>query len=598
MATPRPSLHLLPAALAVLALIPVVVLPLAYLVYGSTLDTESATGAGRVTFERFGEIAGNADYRQGILNSLKLAVATGVGSCIIGVLIAWIVVHVRPPGRNVIDALMIVPFFLSSFVLAIAWAMLGNPNNGLINGWISDLVGRDVVPLSMYSFWGIAFVIMTGTVPFVYMLTAAALGSTDPSLEEAAAMSGAGRVRRLRTVTLPLVAPSILAGVFFAVVFAMESFAEPAILGASIRYNTVLTDIYLAVENFPIKYGTASALAVVVMAITVVLVFVQGKLLGNRSFVSLSGKSGSGADISSGYGRRARLALLLIPVGYLVLAVVLPMLALALISLQPFASPQITELTLQNYEWFFSDEANLRALRNSGITSAAAAVASMLWMFVLAYALRRSRFWGSRVVGYVALLPIAVPGVVIGVALLWISLRSPVLIHGTLIIIALAYVARFSPFVLRSITAAMTQVDVALEESARMSGAGEGRVLRDIIFPLIRPSLLSGGVIFGLFSLRDLNTVVLLSGPTNNTISMQIWSMYENAQLPLVAATAVVQSSILLALVVLGRWLGRAPTVRSSTVDADEPEASYPSRREGGSPASLASPALARHGGR
>lgn len=552
--------YLLPAVLALVLLIPIIVLPLAFLVYGSTLDTQSATGQGTITFERFPEIAADPSFREGLSHTVQLAIVTGIGSCFIGVLIAWIVVHVRPPGRAIIDALMIVPFFISSFVLAIAWALLGNPSNGLINGWASDLFGGNLTPITMYSFWGIAFVIITGTVPFVYMLTAAALSSADPSLEEAAAMSGARRAQRLRLVTFPLVLPSILAGVFFAVVHAMEAFAEPAILGASIDYNTLLTDIYHSISSFPIQYGTASALAVVVMAMTVALVFLQSKLLGNRSFVSLTGKSGSAADISSGYSRRARNGLMFIPAIYLLVAVLLPFFALGLISLQPFASPDITVLNFNNYAWFFGDSENMRALRNSAITGAAAAIIAMFWMFIVAYILRTSRFRGTKAIGYIALLPIAVPGVVMGVALLWMWLRSPIPIYGTLTIITLAYVARFSPFVLRSITAAMTQVDVSLEESARMSGASRGRVLLYVVLPLTRPSLISGGVIFGLFSLRDLNSVILLSGPTNSTISMQLWNMYENAQLPRVATISVIQSLILLVLFVIGRRLGRSPT--------------------------------------
>lgn len=562
----------LPAALAILLLVPVIFLPLVFLVYGSTLSTESAVESGSVTFQHFVSIAQNASHRSSLLNSLKLALATGVGAGIVGVTIAWIVVHVRPPFWRVVDTLMVVPFFLSPFVVAIAWTFLGNPSNGMINKWISGLIGIDVAPISVYSFWGIAFVMVTSTSPFVYMLVSAALAGSDPSLEEAAAMNGANRWRRLTTVTLPLVAPSILAGVFFAVVFALESFAEPAILGAAIRYNTVMTDVYFAIQGFPSKYGTASALAVVIMAITMLLVYFQSRLLGERSFVSLSGKSGSSADVSRGYGPTARYSLMLVPILYLIIAVGLPYFVLVLVSLQPFASPQITNLSFANYRAFLGDPETVRSFQNSALAALGGVVVSAVWMFILAYVLRKARFPGSKLIGHLAMLPIAVPGVVMGVALLWMWLRSPVPLYGTLLLISLAYVARFSPFVLRTVSAAMTQIDVGLEESARMSGAGSFQVLRDVVFPLTRPSLLSGAIIFSLFALRDLNSVILLSGLNNTTLSVQIWSLYENSQLPRVAAASVIQSLILLALLSLARWVARSGT-RHNSSERDETNA-------------------------
>jgi iron(III) transport system permease protein len=325
-----------------------------------------------------------------------------------------------------------------------------------------------------------------------------------------------------------------------------------------------MTDVFYAVQSFPTKYGTASALAVVVMSITMVLVYFQSRLLGERSFVSLSGKSGSSADVSRGYGRAARTGLMLVPLIYLVVAVGLPYLVLTLVSLQPFASPDITRLSFANYRAFLSDPTTIDAFRNSGLAAAGAVVVSMVWMFMLAYVLRKARFPGSRLIGHLAMLPIAVPGVVMGVALLWMWLRSPVPIYGTLMLIGLAYVARFSPYVLRSVSAAMTQVDVGLEESARMSGAGAFHVLRDVVFPLTRPSLLSGGIMFGLFALRDLNSVILLSGPNNMTFSVQIWSLYENSMLPKVAAASVIQSLVLLLMVALARWVGSGAASRRS----------------------------------
>lgn len=542
------------AAVGIALLVPMTLVPLAYLLYGSVLNTEQVTQAGRATFIHFTDAFNDPEFWTDLWHSASLALASGAASAVVGVTIAWIVVQVRPPGSAVIDALMLFSFFMSSFVAAVAYVLLGNPSNGLVNLWLGKLVGHPVRWVNVQSFWGIVFALTVAGVPFVYMLTSAALAGADPALEEAAAMSGARRWRRLRTVTFPLVLPGILTGVFFALVFALEAFVEPEILGAPIEYDTLTTRIYHTVISFPPHYGTSSALAVVLMVILVLLIFAQRRLLGERSFTSFTGKTGSAVPVTATFRRRTRWLLGLIPLVYLLIAVGLPYYALIQISLQPFVSPTVTRLSLHNYAAVFHDPNTISSLRNALYACAVGIVVSLLWMFVLAYTMRAGRFRGRRVVSYVATLPIAVPGIVMGVALLWTWLRSPVPVYGTLILVALAYVVRFSPFVLNSVNAGMAQVDVALEESARMSGAGPLRVVRDIVLPLIRPSLLSGAVMFALFSLRDVNTAVLLSGPKSTVFAVDIWDLWESGEVPKLAAASVLQSLILLALYCVARW--------------------------------------------
>jgi iron(III) transport system permease protein len=548
------------AIVAVALLVPLTLLPLAFLVYGSTLNVESTTEPGVINFIHYAQLFASSDFWHGLIDSLSLGLAVGLGAGIIGVLLAWIMVHVQPPGRALFDVLLIVPFFLSSFVSAVAWAFLGNPSNGLINLWLRAIFGTNssATFVNIYSFWGLAFVLVTSSVPFVYMLTSSALETTDVSLDEAAAMSGARRWRRLRTVTLPLVGPSIMAGVFFAVVFALEAFAEPTLIGGPVQFQTLTTNIYVALSNFPIKYSTASAIAVPLMIVTIGLVYFQTRLQGNRSFVALSGKSGSAASITSGYSKTAKRLLMIVPLVYVIITDLLPMYMLVQASLQPFVSPTITVLNFNNYLSVFGDQAAMKSILNSFIASIVGLVLSMVWMFVLAYVLHRGRFKGRRIATYVATLPIAVPGVVFGAALLWMWLRSPIPVYGTLGLVTIALLVRYSPYVFRSVSAAMEQFDIGLEESARMSGAGRIRVLWDVVFPLVRPALLSGAIIFAIFAFRDLNASVLLQGPNSTTFSVEIFQMWNDGRFPEVAASAVIQTLILLVLYVIARWVASA----------------------------------------
>ena len=522
------------AYIAVLALIPLILAPLAFLLYGSTLDTQSIIGRdAHITFRHFAEIATQPSYWKHFGNSVLLAACTGLGATVVGVFIAWVISRVRPRGHTILDVLMIVPFFLSSFIATMAWARLGNPNNGLLNLWLSSLLGTEIAPINVYSWSGIVFVMVTVTVPFVYMLTSSTLQSVDPALEEAGSMSGAGRMRRLLDITFPLVAPSILGGAFLAVIFALEAFAEPAILGSPAGLSFVTTDIYLAVKNYPARFGTASALAVALMLLTMILIYAQGRLIGHRSFVAFGGKVGSANALDQSMGRVAYILSVGFVTAYVAVAVLLPYLALLLISLQPYTSTRFGNWTLENYRFVLGEGGVVTAFTNSLLTGLIAGLISMAWMFALAYLTSRQKFRGRELASYVATIPVAVPGIVFGVALLWMWLRAPISIYGTLLLLVIAYIVRFSPYVFRSVSAAITQVDKSLEESARMSGAGPLRILYQIVFPLIRPSLLSGGLIFGLFAMRDLNASILLSTPgSRGTLGRDFRSLGERAGAP------------------------------------------------------------------
>lgn len=545
------------ALIAVIALLLITLAPLLFLAFGSTLDTQGITTSGNVTFEHYRDLGADSDFYTNLTNTLKLGLSSCLGATIIGVALAWIYVYVTPPGKSFLYLLMIVPFFLSSFFTAVAWATLGNPNTGMLSTWIGKLTGIDV-PLNLYSFGGLVFVLVVDTVPFVFMLSVAALRGADPSHEEAAAMSGAGRWRRQFSVVLPLASPSILAGAFFALVQALEAFAQPLVLGVPAKYSTLTTEIFLSVKTFPARYGSAGALAMVLLVLTMGLVFLQRRLLQNRSFVSFGGKSGSSVSERQMFSGPARWVVSLIPWLYVVIAVGLPYAALAITSLQPFVSSVVTNLTWDNYGFIFGDTQTVVSIRNSIVVAVVAAVIGVVWMTTIAALVRpERRLPGRGALDYVATLPIAVPGIVMGLALLWMWLRAPIPIYGTIGVMVIAYMVRFSPYMYRSIGAAMSQVDISLEESARMSGAGPVRAIRDIVVPLVRPSILSGSVIFVLFSIRDLNTTILLASTSTNLFTLRIWDLWENSRVPEVAAAAIFQTVILLVLMFVGEKLAQ-----------------------------------------
>ena len=225
---------------------------------------------------------------------------------------------------------------------------------------------------------------------------------------------------------------------------------------------------------------------------------------------------------------------------YVVLAAVLPLLVLFYVSTQPFySSPSLeglSQMTLSSYRDLLGDEQLLRAAKNSLLLGLGCATAVMLSMAVVSWLLVRTRIRGRWLVDGLAFLPIAIPGLVLGVALLIIYLRAPVPIYGTLWILFIAYFTRFMPYGIRSSSISMAQIGRELEESAHACGASWWSTFRRILLPLMLPGLVAGWIYIMLVSLRELSTSILIYSPGDEVLSIVIWEHYENGAFPELAA--------------------------------------------------------------
>src|SRR5262249_47412749 len=366
---------------------------------------------------------------------------------------------------------------------------------------------------------------------------------------------GAGRWATARAVTVPLVAPSILAGALVAFVNAIALFGSQAIIGLPGRVFTLPTRIY-ALFDYPPQYGLASALSLVFIAITVAALAVQRRYLARRSYVTLAGKATRPRLIALGPARFALLAF-----GGLVflVAVAAPYLTLIAVSLsRSWGLDFWQNLTLRHYRFIlFEYDVTRRAIVNSLLLAAAAATVTVGLGTLIGWLHLRSPLPGRRWLDYVSLVPLGLPGIVVAVALLQFWLRVPVPLYGTLAILGLAYSGRFIPLAVRAASAAFRQVDPSLEETARITGAGWGRTLRSITVPLTRPGLFAGWLLVFVPALQELSASVLLFSSGSITLAVAVYNLYETGALEPVAALAVVSMVIIAAAIALAARLGR-----------------------------------------
>jgi iron(III) transport system permease protein len=536
-------------AVAALALLVLVVLPLGSLLWGS-VSTD-----GRLTLEHFAEAFANRLYTQALRNSLVLGLWTAVLSVAIGVPLAWAVSRTNVPGRRFLHLTAVVSYVTPPFLTAIAFVNLFSPNAGLVNRFVRDALGAPALTFNVFSMAGLILVTVPHTFPFVYLLAASALESVDASMEESAQILGAGRWRTAAAVTLPLVAPAILSGALVAFVNAIALFGSQAIIGLPGRVFTLPTRIY-ALFDYPPQYGLACATSLIFVALTVVALYLQRRYLARRSYVTLGGKGSRPRLVELGPGRWGVFAF---GVGVFAVAVAAPYVTLLAVSLsRSWGLDFWQNLTLKHYRFVLLEyDVTRRAIVNSLLLAASAATLAVLLGSLVGWLDLRTALRGRRLLDYVSLIPLGLPGIVVAVALIQFWLRMPLPIYGTLLIILLAYTGRYVPLGVRSANAAFRQIDPSLEETARVTGAGWLRTFGSVTLPLARPGLFAGWLLVFVPALQELSASILLFSSGSITLAVAVYNLYETGALEPVAALAIVTMLIITVAIVLASRLGR-----------------------------------------
>jgi iron(III) transport system permease protein len=489
-------------------------------------------------------------FPQILLNTLTVSLAATVMALLFGFVMAWILSRTNVPGRRLFEQLMIMPYYLTPLLGALAWGLLGAPESGFINEIWRALGGRGYL-IDINTAYGIAWVmaLFEGSVAFV--MIAAVMKSMDPAFEEASQIIGASRIRTMLRITLPLVAPGVLGAAIFVFAEMLGSFAVALVLGLPSRYYVVTTAIYQLVQQYPPKIQTAAAMGVSLFAVMFVMLFVYRRIVMAGSYVTITGKAFRPRVIDVG---PLRLVLLGICVLYLFAAVALPLVTMLYAPLQKIAVifPAAENWTLDNFRTAMSMNAVRSALGNSLLLGFGTATIGVLLMGLLAWVIYRSRLPGSGLIEYVVMFPQAVPRLVFAFGLMWAWVVFPIPIYGTIWLLLIAYLTVFLPLGVRTIAGVMLQIDKSLEECAQMCGASWAFRMRTVTVPLLRPGLIAAWLLLFIASIRELGASILLMGPHSKVITPSIVESWFGTSSELTAALALIQTLVVaLAIIVL-----------------------------------------------
>jgi iron(III) transport system permease protein len=489
---------------------------------------------------------------QVLINTVVIAVAATVMAILIGFTLAWILTRTNVPGREKLERLMELPYDMTPLVGALAWAVLASPKSGFFNQmW--RWAGGQGDPFNIYSLMGIAWImaLFEGTVAFV--MISASMKSMDPALEESARVIGASKLRTALTVTLPLVMPGVLGATLFVFAEMLGSFAAALVIGIPARVYVITTAIWDSTLSYPPAYGRASAMGLTLFAVMFAMLSFYRWIVSRGSFATISGKAFRPRPMDMG-----RLGWLLFGVCalYVLLAVVLPIAALLLTSLERFATALLhqAQFTLANYEMALALGPVRTALVNSLMLGFGVATVGVFIMSLVVWIIYRSQLKGRGAIEYLVMFPQAVPRLVFGLALLWAWLNMPIPIYGTLWLLALAYFTVMLPLGVRTMAGVVLQIDKSLEECARVCGAGWVHQMRTVTLPLLKPGILAAWLLIFMACVRELGASVFLMGPNAKVIAPSIVSAFASSGIELTAAMALIQTfTVIVALVILFR---------------------------------------------
>ena len=559
------------SAFLLLILAFLVVYPVCMLLVGALTGGDPVVDGYRLeTFspDRFISVLMNPNVHLALLNSLITCTGGTLIAVTVGLAFAWIVVRTDTPAKRLIAATGMLPLFVPPLVGGVAWAILGSPKTGLLNTFLAK-AGLDL-RVNLYSTEGIIFVFGMYYAPYVYMFTSAALKNMDPSLEEAAEMSGASSLRTMLTVTFPLIAPAIASGMLLSFVVMLGIYGIPAVLGAPANISVLTTYIYTLTNWSPPLYGNAASVAIILMVVTGLLVVVQNKVLSGRSYTTVAGKAFRPRALRLGPWRFVTLALAML---YLFVVVVLPTAALLVAGFRKFLFirdlPSLFDA--KQYSWvhferLFANPQTVRALVNTLEVGLITALLGGVLAFAIGYTVTRSRAPGRSIVDAIATVPVAIPGLVIGVAYLWAWIGLPGGIYGTIWILALAFIARFIPDTVKALSTSLMQIHRELEEAAWLCGRSTLNTIGTVVLPLSRPGVTAAMTLLFILSTRELGSSLFLYSSGSMVMSVQLLGYYEGGNLSITAAYSLVQVVLLGVVIGIGNLLSRGARIDRTAI--------------------------------
>ena len=546
--------------------------PLVMLLYGSLRSAPIGEPGAAYTIQNYVKAYFEKEFYFLLLNSIYYGIGTCTLTFLIGTFLAWVSERTNTPLKKLFVVMSLIPFIIPGILSTIAWILLLSPKIGLINIVVKGILGLESAPFNVYSMWGMIWAEAIHLYPLVFLLMSAAFRNMDTSLEEAALTAGSSTFTTFCRITLPLMRPAMLSVLLINFIRGIEAFEVPALIGVPAKISVFTTKIFLAIHQFPSDFGLAGAYAVTLLVISTTGVLIYGRITRREErFATVTGKGYRPRVIDLGGWKYVTLG-----VSFLIffLAVILPVFVLLWSSFIPYYGVPSRELmekmTWANYHYILNYPLALTAFKNSFYLSVGSATLVMLLTSVIAWVTVKTKLPGRALLDNMTFIPIAMPGIVLGVSLIWVYLTIPNIvkeyfgdyaskpfeIYGTIWVLLLAYMTKFMPYGIRAASASMIQINKELEEASLAAGGTWFQTFRKVILPLLMPGFTAGWIYISIIALRELSTSILLYSYNSTVLSIMAFDLWEGGQYTYVCALGVLMVLLLIAMAFTARKLG------------------------------------------
>ena len=496
-------------------------------------------------------------------NTFSLAITRQAIALLIGAFFAWLVARSDIPMKGLLEFFFWLSFFLPALPETMGWILLLDPKYGLLN---QGLMGLGIVsqPLfNIYSFWGIIWAHLGGTVSVKVMLLAPAFRNLDAALEESSRISGASGWHTFFHIIIPVMAPAILVTMILGMIRSLEAFEIELLLGTPIGLQVYSTKIHELVTWEPPQFAPAMALSTLFLGLLLFMVALQRQYIGNRIYTTVTGRGFSMRPTQLGRWRYPAFALVLT---FALFITVIPTTLLVMGTfMKLFGFFNIAEpWTLENWRATFSDPVLFRSIWNTLAVGLGSGVIGVFFYAFIATMIVKTRHRGRWLLDFLSWLPWSIPGILLGMALLWTFLQTKIFlpIYGTVYLLMIAMVIKSMPFGTQMIKSVLLQLGNDLEEASKVCGGTWFDTFRRVVMPLIMPALITVGLVGFISAARDISTVVLLGSGKSRTLSLLMLDFAAGAEFEKATVVAVMVVGLVVIAALIARILGGQVGVR------------------------------------
>lgn len=487
-----------------------------------------------------------AYYFRTLSNSLVTSALSTVFAVLIGVPLAYITSRFHVYWKKAINMLIIMSLMSPPFIGAYSWIMLLG-RNGVITNLFAK-IGITTPPI--YGFGGIVLVFTLKFFPYVYLYVSGAMSSIDRSLEEAAENLGSSKLRRILTITMPVIMPTLAAGAIMVFMSSLADFGTPMLIGEGYKVLPVL--VY---EEYMSEMGgnanMAGALSVVIICCSTAVLLIQKYVVSRKSYTMTSMRPPVVEEVSK--GKKFLLTAICMIVAFVAF---LPQIVVVITSFVKTSGPIFVQgFSLESYEKIFYKLS--KNIMNTFSFSFIAIIIIIVFGMLLSYLVVKKKSKISGALDLLLMFPYVIPGAVLGISMLVAFNKPPLMLSGTAAIMIIAYVVRKMPYTIRSSSALLYQIEPSIEEASINLGVSPMRTFFKITARMMAPGVLSGAILSWITTINELSSSVMLYSGKTATISVAIYTEVVRSSFGTAAALASILTVATILSLLLFNWVSK-----------------------------------------